>query len=307
MRRGCWGLLLAFLLLPLSALADEVDQGLQTLWEVLWHQSGTPTRIVRWENDMRVRFTGVNVAQHREHMMDALRTVSGEARVKLTDVTGTVDEQSANVTVEILPDTALEDNQPCVTFLDFKSESKIDSATVQMRDHDAWRCAYHESMHVMGVRGHPAGQTVLSYFPWKIDGLLPLDRVMLRAWYSPRMQGGMTPFEALPILADELVATVPPAQKQAAAKARDSFYLNTIREMHAYANGTGDVPAIVKRSGKSTPEGIRYGRAEMSYFLGIAYLEGATVSRDATEAVRWLERASAMGNRGAQAKLGAFK
>jgi TPR repeat protein len=45
----------------------------------------------------------------------------------------------------------------------------------------------------------------------------------------------------------------------------------------------------------------------MSYFLGIAYLEGATVQRDATEAVRWLERASAMGNRGAQAKLGAFK
>lgn len=307
MRRGCWGLLLAFLLLPLSALADEVDQGLQTLWEVLWHQSGTPTRIVRWENDMRVRFTGVNVAQHRDHTMEALRTVAGEAHVKLTDVTGTVDEQTANVIVEILPDTALEDNQPCVTFIDFKAETKIDSATVQMRDHDAWRCAYHESMHVMGVRGHPAGQTVLSYFPWKIDGLLPLDRVMLRAWYSPRMQGGMTPFEALPILADELVATVPPAQKQAAMKARDTFYANTIREMHAYANGTGDVPAIVKRSGKSTPDGIRYGRAEMSYFLGLAYLEGTTVQRDATEAVRWLERASAMGNRGAQAKLGAFK
>lgn len=307
MRRGCWGLLLAFLLLPFSAMADELDQGLQTLWEVLWHQSGTPTRIVRWENDMRVRFTGVNVAAHRDHMMEALRTVSGEAHVKLTDVTGTVDEQSANVTVEILPDTALEDNQPCVTFLDFRTETRIDTASVQMRDHDAWRCAFHESMHVMGVRGHPAGQTVLSYFPWKIDGLLPLDRVMLRAWYNPRMQGGMTPFEALPILADELVATVPPAQKQAAMKARDTFYVDTIRQMHAYANGTGDVPSIVKRSGKSTPDGIRYGRAEMSYFLGIAYLEGATVQRDATQAVRWLERASAMGNRGAQAKLGAFK
>jgi len=299
--------LLAFLLLPFSAMADEVDQGLQTLWEVLWHQSGTPTRIVRWENDMRVRFIGINVAAHRDHMMEALRTVSGEAHVKLTDVTATADEQTANITVEILPDTALEENQPCVTFLDFKTESRIDSATVQMRDHDAWRCAYHESMHVMGVRGHPAGQTVLSYFPWKIDGLLPLDRVMLRAWYNPRMQGGMTPFEALPILADELVATAPPAQRQAAMRARDTFYTDTIRQMHAYANGTGDVPAIVKRSGKSTPDGIRYGRAEMSYFLGIAYLEGATVSRDATEAVRWLERASAMGNRGAQAKLGAFK
>jgi hypothetical protein len=299
--------LLAFLLLPISAMADEVDQGLQTLWEVLWHQSGTPTRIVRWENDMKVRFTGVNVAQHRDHMMEALRTVAGEARVKVTDVTGTPDEQSANVNVEILPDVALEDNQPCVTFLDFRTETKIDTATVQMRDHDAWRCAYHESMHVMGVRGHPAGQTVLSYFPWKIDGLLPLDRVMLRAWYSPRMQGGMTPFESLPILADELIATLPAAQKPAAMKARDTFYAGVIREMHAYANGSGDVPSIVKRSGKSTPDGIRYGRAEMSYFLGIAYLEGATVQRDATEAVRWLERASAMGNRGAQAKLGAFK
>ena len=166
-----------------------------------------------------------------------------------------------------------------------------------MRDHDAWRCAYHESMHVMGVRGHPAGQTVLSYFPWKIDGLLPLDRVMLRAWYNPRMQGGMTPFEALPILADELVATVPQAQKATAMKARDTFYVNTIREMHAYANGTGDVPTIVKRSGKSTPDGIRYGRAEMSYFLGIAYLEGTTVQRDATEAVRWLERAQMLWRR----------
>jgi len=284
MRRGCWGVLLA-LLVPFAALADEVDSGLQTLWEVLWHQSGTPTRIVRWENDLRVRFSGTNVA----------------------DVTGTVDESAANVTVEILPDTALEDNQPCVTFLDFKTETKIDGANVQMRDHDAWRCAYHESMHVMGVRGHPAGQTVLSYFPWKIDGLLPLDRVMLRAWYSPRMQGGMTPFEALPILADELVATVPQQQRAAAMKARDNFYVDTIRQMHAYANGSGDVPSIVKRSGKSTSDGIRYGRAEMSYFLGIAYLEGATVQRDATEAVRWLERASAMGNRGAQAKLGGFR
>ena len=307
MRRGIWGLLLAACALPFSAHADEFDQGLQTLWESLWHQSGTPTRIVKWQEDLRVRFTGINVAAHHDHMMEALRAVTSEAHMDVRDVTGTPDEQSANVTVQILADNALEDNQPCVTFLDFKTETKIDSATVQLRDHDAWRCAYHESMHVMGVRGHPAGQTVLSYFPWKIDGLLPLDRVMLRAWYNPRMQGGMTPFEALPILADELVATVPAADKQVAMKERAQFFVDTIRKMHAYADGTGDVPAVVKRSGKSTPDGIKFGRGEMSYFLGIAYLEGTTVPRDATEAVKWLERAATMGNRGAQAKLGAFK
>lgn len=287
-------------------MADEFDQGLATLWEVLWHQSGTPTRVVRWENDIRVRIHGLNAAVHREHTLEALRTVTAEAGIKLIDVSAEPNaEQVANLNVEITADSALEDNQPCVTYLDFRSETRIDSATIQMRSRDAWRCAYHEAMHLMGVRGHPAGQTVLSYFPWKIDGLLPLDRVMLRAWYSPRMAGGMTPFEALPVLADELVSTAP--NKAAAMQARDQFYRDTVQQMHAYANGQGDVPAVVKRSGKSTAEGIRYGRGEMSYFLGIAYLEGATVSRDAPQAVRWLERAATMGNRGAQAKLGAFR
>jgi hypothetical protein len=305
MRRICWGLLLAALAWPCAALADEFDQGIATLWEVLWHQSGTPTRIVRWENDIRVRVHGVNLGTHRENILTALRAVTAEAGIKLIDVTGQPDERTANLTVEVTSDNHLEDNQPCVTYLDFKSEAKIDSAAVQMRSKDAWRCAYHEAMHVMGVRGHPAGQTVLSYFPWKVDELLPLDKVMLHAWYSPRMVGGMTPFEALPILADELVATMP--NKAAAAQARDAFFANTIQQMNAYANGQGEIPAIVKRSGKATPEGIRFGRGEMSYFLGIAYMEGTTAPRDPTLAVRWLERAATMGNRGAQAKLGAFK
>ena len=298
--------MLSVLCLPGVALADGFEQGLATLWEVLWHQSGTPTRIVRWENDIRVRIRGSNADVHREHTMEALRTVTGEAGIKLLDVTDLPEaEQAANLTIEILADNQLEDNQPCVTYLDFRTETRIDSATMQMRSKDAWRCAYHEAMHVMGVRGHPAGQTVLSYFPWKIDGLLPLDRVMLRAWYSPRMTGGMTPFEALPVLADELIATA--TDKAAATRARDQFFATTVQQMNDYANGKGDIPAVVKRSGKSTAEGIRYGRGEMSYFLGIAYLEGVTVPRDATQAVRWLERAATMGNRGAQARLGAFR
>jgi len=306
MRRICWGLLLAAVTWPSAALASEFNQGLATLWEVLWHQSGTPTRIVRWENDIRVRIHGVNAAAHREHTLQALRAVTAEAGVKLIDVSAQPDaEQAATLSVEITADNQLEDNQPCVTFLDFRTENRIETATVQMRSKDAWRCAYHEAMHVMGVRGHPAGQTVLSYFPWKVDALLPLDKVMLRAWYSPRMTGGMTPFEALPVLADELVATMP--NKLAATQARDQFFAATVQQMHAYANGQGEIPAIVKRSGKATAEGIRYGRAEMSYFLGIAYMEGVTAPRDSTLAVRWLERAATMGSRGAQAKLGAFR
>src|SRR5512140_3498323 len=248
MRRILWGLFLSLLgWLPGVALADGFEQGLATLWEVLWHQSGTPTRIVRWENDIRVRVRGVDVEKYRDHTLEALRTVTAEAGIKLIDVSALPEaEQAANLTVEIVADNQLEDNQPCVTYLDFRTETRIDVATMQMRARDAWRCAYHESMHVMGVRGHPAGQTVLSYFPWKIDGLLPLDRVMLRAWYSPHMAGGMTPFEALPVLADELIATMP--NKGEATQERDQFFADTVQQMLAYASGKGDIPAVVKRS-----------------------------------------------------------
>jgi hypothetical protein len=174
---------------------------------------------------------------------------------------------------------------------------------MQMRNRDARRCAYHEAMHAMGVRGHPEGKTVLSYFSTQVHGLLPLDKAMLRAWYSPRARGGMTPFEVLPVLADELVAILP--DKAKAAHSRERYMARTVEQMHAFADGKADVPAILKRSGKCSENGIRFGRMEMSYFLGIAYLEGATVARNDEEAARWLQRAASLGSRSALARLGA--
>ena len=283
---------------------DEMREGLSTLWEVLWHQSGTPTRVVRWENEIRLRLTGQDTAAHRDTVLLAMSAATQEAGVRLVDVTDRP-ELPANLKIEITADTALEDNQPCVTMLEFRSETRIDAATVQMRSRDVARCAHHEAMHVMGVRGHPEGKTVLSYFPSRTDTLLPLDKVMLRAWYSPRMRGGMTPFEALPVLADELVASEP--DRFAAAQVRDNFFATVIEQMRAYASGSGDIPAIVRRSGKSTESGIRAGRNEMSYFLGVAYQEGVTVPPDRSQAIQWLERAAVAGNSRAQARLGSFR
>ena len=302
-----WGLLcLAGTCFSGPVRANDVEQGLATLWEVLWHQSGTPTRVVRWEEDIRVRIYGVNVATHRQYTLAALRAVTAEAGLKLIDVSDSPQaEELSNLDVEIIADNKLEDNQPCATYLDFKTENRIESATIQMRGRDAWRCAYHEAMHVMGLRGHPAGKTVLSYFPWRVDGLLPLDRVMLRAWYSKRMAGGMTPFEALPVLADELVASS--ADKAAAEQTRIRFFASTLTQMQAYASGQGDIPTVVKRSGKSTDDGVRQGRTEMSYFLGVAFQIGATAPQDSIKAVHWLERAANAGSRGAQALLGSFR
>ena len=303
-KSGVTALLAAAVFSPVlaHAQADEFDQGMNTMWEVLWHQSGTPTRLVRWEQEMKVRIFGVNLAAHKQHTLQALKDVAAESNVRVVDVSDRADAAAvANLSIEITPDHMLEDVQPCVTYLNFLSETRIDSAAMQMRSKDAWRCAYHEAMHVMGVRGHPAGKTVLSYFPSQVDGLMPLDKVMLRGWYSPRMRGGMTPFEVLPILADELVASLP--DKALAAQSKDRFFARTIGEMQAFADGKGDVPFILKRSGKTTDDGIRFGRMEMSYFLGVAYMEGTSVAQDSTQAVRWLQRAATMGSRTAAQRL----
>ena len=282
--------------------AETFDEGMNTMWEVLWHQSGVPTRLVRWEQDLQVRVHGYNAGSHKEHTLKALRDVAAETGVKVIDVSDRPDaERVANVSIEIVPTSALPDYQPCETRLNFQSETKIDSVTMKMRDKDAFRCAYHESMHVMGVRGHPEGDTVLSYFTGKVEGLTPLDKAMLRGWYSPRLSGGMTPFEVLPVLADQLVAIAP--NKAEAKVARDRFLARTVQEMQAFADGQGDIPTIIKRSGKATEQGIRYGRVEMSYFLGLAYQQGATVVKNTAEAARWLQRAATMGNRSAQARL----
>jgi Protein of unknown function (DUF2927) len=303
-KSGAFAILAAAVSAPCLAQASTFDKRMDTLWEVLWHQSGTATRLVRWEQDIKVRMHGVDAAAHKQHTLQALRDVAAEAGVQVVDVSDRPDaEQQANLSIEITQDSALEDKQPCVTRLNFQSESAIDSVTLQMRGSDARRCAYHEAMHVMGVRGHPQGPTVLSYFERHHDGLLPLDKAMLRAWYSPHMRGGMTPFEVLPVLADQLVALLP--DRKSATLARDRYLARTVGEMQAFANGAGDVPMIVKRCGKTSEMGIRYGRMEMSYFLGVAYKQGATVKQDASAAQQWLQRAASLGSRSAQARLDA--
>jgi hypothetical protein len=300
-KSGVVALFAATVFAPFMAQAGQFDEGMNTMWEVLWHQSGTATRLVRWEQDIKVRVYGTNAAAYRQHTLQALRDVAAEAGVKVIDVSERPDAaQQANVSIEITPDTALSDGQPCETRINYRSETTIDSASMQMRGSDALRCAYHESMHVMGVRGHPEGKTVLSYFTTHSASLLPLDKAMLRAFYSPRARAGMTPFEMLPILADQLVAISP--DKPAAQQSRDRFLARTVEQMQAFAEGTGDVPMIVKRCGKLTDMGVRFGRAEMSYFLGVAYERGVTVAQDTIQAARWLQRAGTLGSRSAQAR-----
>src|SRR3954453_24157076 len=92
----------------LARQAETFDAGMNTMWEVLWHQSGTPTRLVRWDQDMKVRVYGVNAEAHRQHTLKALGDAAAVAGIKVIDVTDAEDGAlQANVSIEITPDSAL--------------------------------------------------------------------------------------------------------------------------------------------------------------------------------------------------------
>lgn len=235
---------------------------LASSWEVLWHQSGMPTRVARWHQPIRMKIVGLPVD-------DAL---IDKALVEVTSIAGLElihSGTAANLVVEVVADKELEDAEPCVTVMALDPDTfEIGKVAIRMRQSEVGRCIYHEALHAMGLRGHPSGETTLSYFTQVHDQLQPLDRVMLRAWYSKAMKTGMSPIDAMPVLADEIVCAAP--DRINARLLRDSFMDMVLGDMRRYVAGEGDVPSIVKRSGKTTSYGLSKSRNAMALFLDSA-------------------------------------
>lgn len=290
-----FGVLLA--LLTPSAQADALEDGFTTVWESLWHQSGVPTRVSRWGGpEVHFRIRGENLSSHRDQALTALHAVSEASGIRLVEIGDATTE--AQLELLVVAPQALTDNEPCVTRLGKAKDWKLEHVTVTMRTNSAWRCMHHEMMHAMGILGHPSGDTALSYFG-RLDMLRPMDKIMLKAWYAPAMRPGMTPFEALVVLGDGVVQDLAPNKPEALAS-RDHFFAHTMAEMQSFAMGQGEVPSILKRSGKSNGAGMRLGQTEMRYFIGMAYQLGATVPQDRSQALLWFQRAAELNQSSAQ-------
>lgn len=280
-----------------TAHADKLDDDLQTVWESLWDQRGTPRPLVRWEGPILYRIHGADASRHREHIENALKAATDIAHIPIIDVSSQADAQAnATLDLEVVKDSDLEDNQPCVTYPIRVHNGAFDKVQVKMRSRDAWRCTFHEIMHVMGVPGHPSGKTVLSYFPYRRDMLMELDRLMLAAWYSPAMPKNATPLEALSVLSKAVSQqTDLDLPLDDAVKRTKAFNLRVLQQLEALVTGQGEVPTIILRSGKASQEFIRNAQPMAAYFVGMAYFRGVIARKNPVASTPWFKRGAEKG------------
>jgi len=296
---------IAALLLCLSmgtSHADKLDDDLLTVWESLWDQRGTPRQLMRWEGAVAYRIQGADASRHRAHIESAIKAVSDVTRIAFTDVSSQADAEAvAQLDIEIVNDRALQDNQPCVTKYLKASNWAFEKLKVQMRNKDAWRCSFHEMVHVMGIMGHPSGKTVLSYFPYRRDVLMSLDQLMLSAWYSSAMSKGATPLEAIVVLSNAVAAQsdLGISTEDALSRAK-AFNQSALAQMELLALGQGEIPSIVLRSGKASLEFIDSARPAASYFVGLAYLKGVIADKNPVTAGIWFRRSALKGHSAGQ-------
>jgi Sel1 repeat len=314
MRHLCRGLYTFFALWILltslsSARADTLDDNLQTVWESLWDQRGTPLRLSRWKpgtEPIRYRVFGLNAESHKKDIQRVLDATTASTGLAFSDVSDAPDAaQSAQIAFEIFKDIPNEPSFACLVRPVRFDGWNFAMLSVQMRSRDVWSCAHHEVMHAMGIPGHPSGKTVLSYFRYRQDQLADLDRVMLQAWYSPEMEPGATAFKALPVLAKYVVKSLGADRDATEMDARvKQFLFATVQSMENFAQGKGEVPTIVRRSGLASENHIANARKEIAMMLGSAYSQGDIVAKSYAAATQWYVRAADAGHDAGQFAAG---
>jgi hypothetical protein len=279
------------------ARADRLDDDLDTVCESAWDQRGAPVGLTRWEQPIRYRIDGTDAPRHRATIVAALTAATQAAGVALSEAAPAASGDAApNLRVEIAAEERLDDNFGCETQIRQSAWAIVDVRIV-MRPSQVWECMFHEAMHAMGVPGHPSGKTVLSYFGWRRDVLMDMDRLLLATWYDRSLERGASPFDVLHAGGGRVVRQ--PDLRIAADEAerrRVAHFAARVAEMERFARGEGDVPMIVKRSGLASYGHIEDARLTIAYHLGQVHQGGAAVPKDEARSAVWFARAAAQGH-----------
>jgi hypothetical protein len=294
-------LLYSFLCSSAWAQESEWNRAFNIIWESRWQQTGIPMPAVRWPSESKTIKFSINKA--------ASSSNANRARESLGVITKVLDWKA----IEVDEDST--DAQIEITIRPYKDDELRSSAChaapawqnflytkqkLSLSEQYAYRCVLHELMHAFGFPGHPQGDTVLSYFQGNQSSLKPMDEFLLKTWYSNDIKMGVSPFITVNELAKQwVIQNVPQAQQEAAAAVQTQWHRNLMKTMEDFANGKGEPPAILYRSGRISEEGIRLGRTNIQGMLGAAYLNGWTIDKDTAKAARLLLIGAQAGNPGA--------
>lgn len=289
---------------PLSY-GSELDDDLRSLWESLWTQTGYPMPLSRWEiqsgGTLYFRFSGYNADRQKELALKAVSEVVSAAGLTYIDVSNNTDaEKTANIHIEYLSpfttNSELGDRLACAAFPKRNEKNlRIESVRVLVKDGLAPTCMHHELMHALGVPGHPSGKSILSYFPWRQDQLAEFDKRLLKVWYSPKIHSGQLVFEVIGPMTKALAANWEDGtwdKYRSLESKRIKFIHEIIREMADFANGRGEIPTILRRSGMTSSDAIIAAKSEIAYNLGSAYQSGELVISDIENTIKWYELAA---------------
>ncbi len=284
-----------------SADSKGVEETLNVVWESFWQQQGYPQHMSKWRGPIRLKFSGVSVARHREFALAQLRRVADIAGIEVLEADGGTSK--ANLEIEFVRDNPVSRQEPCLTIRK-PPWGIIQNAKITVGERAVRRCLLHEAMHAMGFSGHPSGNSILSYFG-NSDELTQTDEFLLKALYTDEIKPGMYPFPALKIFSRRPIETIPEGQaRQDAEKIAARFLVETVREMESFALAKGEPPRIVLRSSRQTAAGLERGRTEVLFLLGMAYSFGHIVEVDKQKGAELLARAASLSHGEAQVRLG---
>lgn len=295
---------------------NELDDDLRSLWESLWTQTGYPMPLSRWELQpgaaLQFRFTGFDADRQKEHSLKGVAEVLSAAGLAFVDISNSPDaEKNAHIHIEYLgpltTNTELGHQLACAAIPKRNQKNlQIESVRILAKDGQAHTCMRHELMHALGVPGHPSGNSILSYFPWRQDQLSAFDKRLLKAWYSPNIHSGKLVFEVIGPMTKALSANWSDGSwdtYRSLEIKRIKFIQDVINEMESFAIGRGEIPVILKRSGMTSSEAINAAKSEIAYNLGSAYQSGELVTSDITKTIQWYEIAASQKHAPAHVRL----
>ncbi|MES2946144.1 MAG: hypothetical protein V4772_25020 [Pseudomonadota bacterium] len=283
-----------------------MDDELLSVWESLWDERGTPLPLFRWDQDLTYRISGVGMSRHRETIVRALEAVAEASKIRMTDLASMPDEgKTAMLEIEVVEERDLPENQACSTRLSSRSGGVLAKVEVKLKSRQVWSCVMHEAMHAMGIAGHPSGNTVLSYFTHRRDQLTELDKLMLGVWYSKKLAPGNSPFEVLAEMTDAVaVQRGADIGMEAAQQRAHAFMRAALLDMEKFAEGSGEVPVIIKRSGRASSNHMDEARLQIGWFLARAYQNGTIAEKSRSNASRWFKAGAEKGHLSSQVAWG---